>query len=365
MFLAGIVLAASALFKQSELFVVLAALIYLIAFSPHLIVNFLAGVGIVFSTTIFVLVDQGAWSDFFYQNFDIFLHHIISRRNLSATRGMLAATDQVFWHWAKSSFVLWAGLILAIAYYPARKLFRIPPPRSGEGLYKTGGAGLELPPDKLWGLILIFSVSLVYVAAMFWSRLIYPCYLILLLPSMTLLAGVGFSLIWNHLRGYGHHVAIILLVSALFVSYQRDNLYLMRQVIGYTATHHRFPYVNRIPIGNYDPTLVNEVIKKTKKTERVLIWGWYCWVNVLADRRFGIGLLETESMAKAEKDSKFQHFLYQKLDRQLKEDGPDVIIDIPGRENSRRLSEYPQLKVWVNEHYEPQPFLKGTLYRMK
>jgi 4-amino-4-deoxy-L-arabinose transferase-like glycosyltransferase len=358
-FFSGIVLAVSVLFKQSELLVILAALIYLIVFSPHLIVNFLAGVGIVSSVTILVLVGQGSWGDFYYQNFDLLLQRLIAKRNLSPSHSLLATADRVFWNWAKSSFVLWVGLILAIIYYPTRKLFCVFSPRSERGL--TDGAGLELPPDKLWGLILMFSVALVYVAILFWFRWIHPYYLILLLPPMTILAGVGFSLIWNHLRGYSHQVAIGLLALSLFVSYRRDNLPLMKYFISYTVTHHRLPYVNRIPIGNYNPTLVDEVIKKTGKTERVLIWGWYCWVNVLADRRFGIGLLETQTMAKAKKD--FRRYLYHKLDRQLKEDGPDVIIDFPGADNSQRINTYPKLSVWIQKHYETQPFLDGTLYR--
>ncbi len=364
-FLSGVVFAISVLFRQNELLVVLAALIYLIAFSPQLIVNFLAGMGIVFSIMMLVLAGQGAWGDFFYQNFDVLLQRLVSRRNLPPPRSLLTPTDWAFWSWSKSSFVLWAGLILAITYYPIRKLFRVSPPRSGEGLYKPGKAGLELPSEKLWALILIFSESLVYVAAMFWFRWVYPGYLILLLPSMTLLAGVGFSLIWDHLRGYGHQLAIILLISALFISYRQDNLPLMKHVISYTLTNHRLPYVNRLPIDNYNPTLVNEVVNKTKKTERVLIWGWYCWVNVLADRRFGIGLLETETLAKAENGAELRQYLYRKLDRQIKEDGPDVIIDIPGAENSQRLTQYTQLSTWVDQHFNAQPFLNGTLYRKK
>lgn len=105
------------------------------------------------------------------------------------------------------------------------------------------------------------------------------------------------------------------------------------------------------------------MINHTDKSERVLLWGWYCWVNVLADRRFGIELLETEVLSETEEDPELHQYPYRKVERQLRKDKPEVIIDIPGADNPKKLVEYPGLMKWVAEHYKAQPFMKGTLYR--
>jgi len=64
-------------------------------------------------------------------------------------------------------------------------------------------------------------------------------------------------------------------------------------------------------------------------------------VNVLADRRFGIGLLETEVLPEAQEDPELYQYLYRRVERQLRDEKPEVIINILGADNPKRLVDTP------------------------
>jgi 4-amino-4-deoxy-L-arabinose transferase-like glycosyltransferase len=236
-FISGMILAVSVLFKQSELLIILTALIYLTVFFPHLLITFMAGTATVFSAAFLILVWQGAWGDFWYQNFEILLKYLSKRWETSLNHGMKAPTSQVIGRFAKSHVVVWGGAILTIAYISTQKLFNIRgTPRGNIGSGEKNVLLTSLK-ERYQGLVLIIIWPLLYGISFFLLSRIYPYYLLVLLPPLTVLAGVGFSLLWQDFRALGRVVAAILLTSAVILSYQREGFPVMSQTLHYIIRH--------------------------------------------------------------------------------------------------------------------------------
>lgn len=237
-FFSGMILAISVLFKQSELLIIFTALILLTFSFPHLLISFMAETAIVFFGAFLIFVWQGAWGDFWYQNFETLFKSLSKRWKSSLNQGMKASTSQVFWRFLKSHIVVWGGAILTVACIFTQRLVNIRVAPKGNNSSEWRNDRLTFSKEKYQGLILIIIWPLLYGVSFFLLRRINPYYLFVLLSPLTVLAGIGFSLLWQSYPSRGRQIATLLVIAAIILSYQSEAFPVMRQTLHYIVNPH-------------------------------------------------------------------------------------------------------------------------------